>query len=319
MTTPILLDTDIGTDVDDALALGLAIRSPEVDLRRVTTVGSRTEFRATIARTLLELAGRSDVPVIAGRGRPLPSERFSVWLPDGLWLGHEGEGLLPDAELADQGDVADHDDAVRAIVDAVLDGEATTIVTIGPLTNLASAFQAKPEIVQRVARVIAMGGCVLDDAVPPLAEFNCNADREAAAIVLASGVPVTLMPIEMTLRTYFTEADVALLHAGEPLAAALASLIDVWTPIFRRLREVSGTGEADTPLVCNLHDPAALLTLIRPELLSFREVRIDLEENDDGALTTRAAPDGAIPLVVVDDIDASGCRSFVAERLLGEP
>lgn len=323
MSTSILLDTDIGSDVDDALALALALRSPEVALTDVTTVGARTTVRAALARRLLDIAGRQDVMVTPGLGRPLPSQTFSTFLADGLWLGHEGEGLLTPEELAALPTDPDCEDGVRRIVDTVLSGAATTIVTIGPVTNVAAALRAKPEIADHISRIVCMGGSVLADPriggarLSPLAEFNLNADREAASVVLSSGVPITLMPIEITLRTYFTAEDVERLRAGDALAQALARLLDVWAPVFRRLTETQTGDSFRTSWVCHLHDPSALLVLIEPDLLSLRDVRIDVREDESGILTTKAADDGTIGISVVDDIDEEGVRSFILERLLG--
>jgi purine nucleosidase len=321
----ILLDTDIGTDVDDAIALLLAVRSPEIELASVTTVSARTEVRAALARRLLALAGRPSVPVAAGISRSLPSDRFGEFLPGGLWFGHEGRGVLSDAEISRAPD-ADGEAAIAQIVRILSAAdEPHTVVTIGPVGNVALALDREPSIAENIARIVIMGGCVMgmpklgDVEMPPIAEFNLNADREAAYRVLHTAIPITLVPVEVTLRTYFEEQDVAALRAtNEPASKALANLIDHWVPIYREM--TAGVTEGTSPTrkwVCHLHDPLALLAVVNPALLEFSDVCINVEE-EDGVLRTRSAPDGSVTVRVAVDTDPEAVRRFVMERVSGQ-
>lgn len=320
----VLLDTDIGTDVDDALALVLAARSRGVELVSVTTVGGKPGIRAAMAERLLALVGKQDIPVAAGLARPLPSERYQVWMPQGLWMGHEGRGLLSDEEIAaiPPGEGAGVDQIISTLL-----GSKTklTVVTIGPVSNFGAALKREPAIAEKVKRYVAMGGSVMANPqlgsreLSPMAEFNFNADREAAAIALAAGIPTTLVPIEVTIRTYLTADDVETLRgADDPAARALARLLDVWGPIFRNLYLSFGLPRSSLgDWVCHLHDPLAILVVTRPELFSFAEVRITPVEQD-GIFRTRLSNSGEFPLRVVTAVDVQAVRNLVMKRLRGE-
>src|SRR5262245_10424073 len=147
MPRRIVLDTDIGTDVDDALALALALASPEIELVAVTTVAGDTTLRARIAARLLALAGRDDIPVYPGCARALSS-------PGGFaWFGHEGDGILDGSRDAVSGEPA-----VDALLRLFGSGDEIELVAIGPLTNVAVALEREPAFARRVARLTVMGG-----------------------------------------------------------------------------------------------------------------------------------------------------------------
>src|SRR5262249_27868961 len=170
MRRRIVLDTDIGSDVDDALALGLALASPELDLVAVTTVSGDTTVRARIAARLLALAGRADVPVYAGCSEPLGGGAGFAW------FGHEGEGLLDGA----RGAVAP-EHAVDALLRLFREQDGLELVTIGPLTNVAEALERDPALARRVVRLTAMGGWLREVAIggnrlPPAVDYNLCSD-----------------------------------------------------------------------------------------------------------------------------------------------
>lgn len=317
---PVVLDTDIGTDVDDALALVLAARSPELSLLSVTTVGGRPRVRALIASRLLALIGREEVPVAAGLARALPSRRFDPFLPDGLWMGHEGEGLLGPDERESPGD--GDGDGVAALAGSVRAAASASVVAIGPCTNVASALAGDPGLGRDVAEVVAMGGVVRRPsgraALSPYAEFNFNADREAAAALLAADVPMTLVPAEVTTQSFLTQADVEdLRSSGDPGAVALAGLLDVWAPVFQRVvGAVLGPEVIAEDWVCQLHDPMTVLTMTSPHLFAFEDVRIGFGE-EDGAFVTTESDDGR-PVRLVVDADFAAVRREVVSRLVGE-
>ena len=143
----IVLDTDIGTDVDDALALALALASPELELVAVTTVSGDTTLRGRIAARLLALAGRTDVPVHAGCAEPLGGTAGFAW------FGHEGDGILDRSR-----DAVAPEPAVDALLRLFREQDGLELVTIGPLTNVAVALERDPGLARRIARLTAMGG-----------------------------------------------------------------------------------------------------------------------------------------------------------------
>lgn len=227
----IILDTDVGTDADDALAIALAAASPELEIMGVTTVHGDAPVRARIARRLLQLAGRDDVPVVAGASLPLgwPLPRTFHWNP-ALW-GHEGHGLLSPEDLLPTEDLeATQDNAAQFIVEmaAAYRGELS-LVMIGPLTNLARALRLEPRLRDWICEVTAMGGMVDAQRVPwpPVLETNLNADPVAARVVLDSGLPLTLVPFEVTTQVYLTpEHRAAMRGWGSPLSSALVDLME---------------------------------------------------------------------------------------------
>src|SRR5262249_34434454 len=152
--------------------------------------------------------------------------------------------------------------------------------------------------------------------LPPVCEFNFNADREAFARVLESGVGVTLVPAELTYRTHFTDADVdALRRVGHPALLDLCALIDIWKPIFPALiRQLGIKPEELAGHACSLHDPTAVLAAVRPELFEFEEARIDVIEQD-GQLVTAASPGGAFPVLVASCSEIPGLNRLILDEL----
>jgi purine nucleosidase len=319
------LDTDVGTDVDDAIALLLLAASPGVELVGVSTVSGHTGVRAALAKRLLDQAGHFAVDVVAGEEKPLPSSRFGLLFPDGLWFGHEAKGVLSDEEIAcasDQTpDVAAALDHMTALVEAV--NEPITILTIGPCTNLAKALSRNPSLRDRVGQHVAMGGVVngpialAGHKLSPGYEYNFNADREAFAQVLEAGLNTTLVPAEQTYRTRWDVEKLDVLrHTGQPSLISLCALMEIWSPVCQRGLAAVGIDERDiVGLLCLLHDPMAVLVALRPELFGIEEVRIDLVE-EDGFLVTRPSTSGAFEVRVVNRADGSQVNDLVLEQLL---
>jgi purine nucleosidase len=174
------LDTDVGTDVDDAFAIALAASAPELDLKAVTTVYGDVNLRARMARKFLDLLGRGDVPVAAGRGRPLTPHRQPYW---GGW---EGRGFL---ESESDGAQFQDQSAVALIVDLLKTSpEPLTLVAIGPLTNVAAVLQTAPDLAPAIEEIICMAGTI----VPGEEEWNVQCDPDAARIIFESSVPLRL-------------------------------------------------------------------------------------------------------------------------------
>lgn len=279
----VALDTDIGSDVDDALALGMLLGSPEVELVGVTTVHGDTALRARLARRLLGLAG-ADVPCCAGAQETLAGR--PVW-----WAGHEG-ALFTDLEVEQV--------AARPGADFLVDAARRTgdldIIAIGPLTNVATAIKAGA----RFRHLTVMGGSFTADEP----EHNFKSDPEAARIVFTSGIPATVCGLEITQQVRITPDGLARIAAAGRLGAALAAEVDQYW----RFRGQ----QYNTP-----HDPVAALTLLRPDLFETAavEVAVSIEE-PAGLSVATAAPSS--PVRVVTGIDAAAAGEEILARICGQ-
>lgn len=307
----IVLDTDIGSDCDDTVALALALASPELDLAAVTTVSGDARRRAGIAAHLLALAGRTDVPVFAGCERPLGVGRF-------VWFGHEGIELG-----GERGRGAVRDEPAEEALRRLFDGRGDLeLVTIGPLTNLAAALRRDPGLARRIPRLTMMGGFLSGAApdgrpLPPVIDYNLCGDPAAAAAVFAAAIPMRLVPIDVTLRVWLTEADAAALAAAaRPIGPAVARALRAWAPIQRD--GFAGLG-APVPAgaVSYLHDPLAVACAHDESFCTF--TALDLRPVRDGGLF-RLAPcapgtPGAAHARVATAVDAPRFVAHVRRRL----
>ncbi len=258
MSIPILLDCDPGHD--DAIALLLALASPEVELLGVTTVAGNQTLDKTTANAIrvLELAGRGEVPVAAGADRPLVRDRHVAANVHGE-SGLDGPDLPPpkgapvDAHAIDF--LAEH-----------LAG--ATLVATGPLTNVALLLARYPEA--RPERLVLMGGAIAEGNVTPAAEFNIWADPEAAARVFASGLDVTMVGLDVTHRALVTRAHAEQLRGAGRIGRFVAELLDFYGVFHREVYRFDGSP---------VHDAVALAQVIRPDLLELEQlnVRVDCE------------------------------------------
>jgi purine nucleosidase len=300
----IILDCDPGTD--DALALWLALGSPEIDLRMVTVVGGNAGLERTVANASAVLGlARSTVPLVPGADRPLRG-RFAG---DGLVHGENGMAgvILPPGPPAVPALAAD---AIRALLRAAPPGD-TTLVGIGPATNLALALATEPELANRVQEIVLMGGAWGEGNWTPSAEFNAASDPEALDILLALGVPTTLVTLDLTSQALLTPARLEVIRQlgnGACLRAACEILAAV--PPSRRL------GGAGHPL----HDPCALAWLVAPGLFRTRmaAVQVDCGYGPARGRThvDRWGRSGAEPHVTLPEVlDVEGFFRLLGERL----
>src|SRR3954471_18655051 len=262
--TPLAIDTDPG--IDDALALLLALASPEVDLRLVTTVHGNVELARTTENALrvLHLAGRSDVPVAAGA-------RSSLVHPQPERAGHvHGTTGLGGVELPPSPAAVDPRPAVVALADLLLtSAEPVTVVTIGPMTNLALLLGVFPEAAPRIGRLVVMAGSAARGGnVTAAAEFNAWADPEAASAVLRAGLPTVLVGLDVTVPTVLTEDGIARFAAAGPIGAQAAAILQQYLDHARSSYGTSGVV---------VHDALALTEAIRPGFLGTvrRNVVVD--------------------------------------------
>lgn len=273
MPRPIVIDTDPG--LDDAVAILYALsRTEAFDLRAVTTVAGNIGLATTTrnAGRLLAVMGRSDVPVIAGADRPLARpgiDETRIHGADGLGGVPLPEPLAP----AQTG-------AVAALVAMLMAEPVGTLdlLCLGPLTNLAHLLHDHPAAARRLRRVIAMGGAVDEPGnVGPRSEFNLASDPEATSAVLAAGLDLVLVPLDVTRKVRASRADLACLAAGGPAARLSAALIEAY---FDSTRNISKQAESRP-----LHDPCVMLLADRPELfhLETRSLTVDCRA-EPGAL-----------------------------------
>jgi inosine-uridine nucleoside N-ribohydrolase len=262
MQTPVILDCDPGHD--DAIALLLALASPELDLLGVTTTYGNQTLDKTTANALrvLELVGRTDVPVAAGADRPLARALVVAAHVHGE-SGLDGT-LLPDASTR-----VTSEDAV-SFVAAQIGASATpvTIVATGPWTNLARYLAAHGT--EGIARLVLMGGSIAEGNFTPAAEFNVWCDPEAAAAVLGSGLDITHVGLDVTHQAILGAAVEQRLRSAGRVGSFVADLNVFFT---RYHRETYGWEGAP------IHDAVALATVIRPDLVEarFRNVEVELE------------------------------------------
>jgi purine nucleosidase/pyrimidine-specific ribonucleoside hydrolase len=244
--TPILLDCDPGHD--DAIALLLALGSPEVELRGVTTVAGNQTLEKTTANAIrvLELAGRGDVPVAAGSPRPLVRELHVASNVHGE-TGLDGPDLPPaQAEASGQ-------HAVDFLAERL---EGATVVATGPLTNVALLLARYPEA--RPERIVLMGGAIAEGNVTPAAEFNIWADPEAAARVFGSGLDVTMVGLDVTHRALVTPGHAEELRRAGRIGKAVAELLDFYGVFHREVYRFDGSPVHDAVAVAHVIDPALL-------------------------------------------------------------
>lgn len=260
----------MGTDADDALALALALASPELDLVAVTTVSADATRRARIARRLLDLAGRCDVPVHAGECEPSGASTGF------LWLGDEGDFVLG----YDEPVPVSREPAVDALARLLRAEDGLEIVAIGPLTNLARLLERDPGLATRIGRLTVMGGHVRhvaygDHEFPHGVDYNLCSDPAASLRVLSAGIPVRLVTADVTLDTWIGPADLERIEkAGTPFHAALARAVRAWTPHMRRIFAGMGASIRDDN-VTFLHDPLALVATYDESFCRFEDLAIE--------------------------------------------
>lgn len=260
MTTPIVLDCDPGHD--DAIALLLALASPEVELLGVTTTYGNQTLEKTTANALrvLELAGRTDVPVAAGAERPLARELVVASHVHGE-SGLDGP-VLPPPRTGPVGDraVAFLAGRVRAA------GRPVTLVATGPLTNVACYLEAHGG--EGLERIVVMGGSIAEGNMTPAAEFNVWCDPEAAQQVFASGLDVTMIGLDVTHRALLTPPLAEELRASGRIGAFVAELNEFFS---RFHRETYGWEGAP------IHDAVAVAHVVRPGLVETRYRNVEVE------------------------------------------
>ncbi len=311
MTNPrkIIIDTDPGQD--DAVAILLALASPdEIEVLGITAVAGNVPLPLTQknARIVCELAGKPDVPVYAGCDAPLARKLVTAEHVHGK-TGLDGP-TLPDPVMPLQ-----DGHGVEFIIDTLRrePADSVTLCPLGPLTNIATALQTAPDIAPRIREIVLMGGAYFQVGnITPAAEFNIYVDPEAADIVFKSGVPITVMPLDVTHRALVTpDRNSAFRTLGNRVGQAVAEMTD----FFERF-DIEKYGSEGAPL----HDPCVTAYLIRPDLFSGRHVNVEIETQ--GRLTTGMTVadwwgvSGRAPnATFMGNIDDDGFFALLNERL----
>ena len=311
MTTPrkIIIDTDPGQD--DAVAILLALASPEeIEVLGITTVAGNVPLHLTTrnARIVCELAGRPDTRIFAGCDTPLARPLVTAEHVHGK-TGLDGP-VLPEPTMP----VADLH-AVDFIIDT-LRAEAPgsgTPCPLGPLTNIATALEKAPDIASRIAEIVLMGGAYFEVGnITPAAEFNIYVDPEAAKVVFACGAPITVMPLDVTHKALVTKPrNDAFRALGTPAGHAVAEMTD----FFERF-DKEKYGSLGAPL----HDPCVTAYLIAPDLFEGRHINVEIETASDLTLGMTVADwwrvTGRAPnATFMGAIDDDGFFALLTERL----
>jgi inosine-uridine nucleoside N-ribohydrolase len=302
VTTPIVIDCDPGHD--DAIAILLALASPEVDVGAITTVaGNQTLDKTTRnALVVLEIAGRTDIPVAAGADAPLRRPLRTA--------AHvHGESGLDGPVLPEPGARPVDMHAVDLLAETIEPG--IVLVPTAPLTNIALLLERHPEVRQRVEAIVWMGGAIGEGNVTPAAEFNAFVDPEAAAAVFASGIPITMIGLDVTHQALFTRAHAERLRGAGRAGRFVAELSD----FFQRFHEVS-YGLEGSPI----HDAVAVAQVIDETLVATRRVNVEVETDsrfcDGRTVVDRRGVTGRSPNADVGvELDAPRFLELLCSRI----
>ncbi len=307
MALPVILDCDPGHD--DAIALILALASPELKVLAVTTsAGNQTPDKTlNNALRILTLLGRDDIPVAAGAPKPLARELI---IADNV---HGESGLdgpkLPDPAFAPQG-MTGIELMARSLRESA---EPVTLVPTGPLTNVALLLAAHPELKGKIARIVLMGGAAGAGNWTPAAEFNIYVDPEAADMVFKSGIPITMCGLDVTHEAQVMDEDIERVRAiTNPVAQCVAGLLDFFMIYHRDPK----WGFAGAPL----HDPCTIAWLLNPALFHGVECRVDIETRGEHTVGMTVVdryglsgkPANALVLL---GLDRAGFIDLLVERL----
>jgi purine nucleosidase len=304
----IIIDTDPGQD--DAVAILLALASPELDVLGITTVAGNVPLALTClnARKICDVAKRTDIPVCAGADRPMMRTLETA--------EHvHGKSGLDGIDLPEPSFPQDPRHSVDFIIETVMarPAKSVTLCVLGPNTNVALALLREPRIAARLEQIVLMGGGLFEGGnITPAAEFNIYVDPEAAKIVLASGVPVVMLPLDVTHQVLTTKARIAKIAA---LKTHAAKAVVSWIDFFERF-DVKKYGSDGGPL----HDPCVIAYLLKPELFEARHVNVEIETASPLTRGMTVADWWSVSgrpanCIYVRNVDANGFFALLTERL----
>ncbi|OUS76196.1 hypothetical protein B1748_13085 [Paenibacillus sp. MY03] len=295
----IIIDTDIGSDPDDSVALALAMRSPELQIEGITTVYGDVDLRARLAKKMLRLGEKADIPIYTGISPSLLRNR-EVW-----WGGHEGEGVLEGGEPTES---AGH--AVDFIIEKIMNNPGQiTVIAIGPLANVAAALIREPAIATNVKQILMMGGVTRlgkGGASLPVLEHNIKCDPEAASVVFASGAPIVMVGLDVTMHVNIHRSEVQQLsRSTSPLNQAVSEMLGRWLDICQRDFTA-------------MHDPIAVSYLLDDAVLQTERMNVTVEydlRHPSGM--TVAVPSETGNVQVCLGVNSERFIRLLMERLLG--
>ncbi|MEM2849820.1 MAG: nucleoside hydrolase [Candidatus Bathyarchaeia archaeon] len=289
----VVFDTDIGDDIDDALALLLALKSPELKVKAVSTVCGDVETRAMLALRIMEEMGVQDVPVKPGASKPL-FESMPTDKPNQAVALEGWEDRLLDRWRSYRMSVADF---IASFVEESK-GE-TVIVSVGPLTNIALALASNPWIADK-ARLVMMGGYFSRQ----IAEYNIRRDPEAARIVFESGIPLTMVGLDVTLKCVMNDKQVELFKSSNLSEVRFVSkMMDAWMNYTRSRNPI-------------LHDPLAVAVSFNDSFVSVKPMRISVEVRGEYTRGFTVPVDGESNANVCVDVDSDAFLDFYMKRVL---
>jgi pyrimidine-specific ribonucleoside hydrolase len=263
----VIIDTDPG--VDDAFALLLAMRSPELKIEAITPVAGNVPLNLTLPNALrmVEIAGRTDIPVAAGASAPLLRRLVTATYAH----GENGLGgvVFPEPKLAPATEPAT--ELIQSIVRKY--PHEVTLITLGPLTNIATALKTDLELAALIRGIVMMAGSLSGGNITPAAEFNVYVDPEAARIVFQSGIPLTMVGLDVTRHTSLTDEHVRLLQAANhPVSDAAAKIAR---------QAIDNTRERGFLVGPNMHDSLAVAAFLDPSILKWKDYYVDIETSGE--------------------------------------
>jgi purine nucleosidase len=295
----VIIDTDPGTD--DALALMMALNSPDLDVQGITTVGGNATLAHTTrnALRLMEYLGAVGIPVAVGAARPMHHSFTYAY----HFHGSAGLGVrlpAPKSKVHAAPAVQLIHDSVSAFPKEVI------ILAIGPLTNIAKVLLKHPNLSEQIADIVVMGGAVeVPGNITPHAEFNIYDDPWAANIVFSSGVPITLVGLDVTHQTYFHRDEGPRWFAGKSKSSQLSNRI-----LNNRFSARPDLNEF------HLHDPLAVAALIESDILTYRHANVSVvTEGEARGRTVATYSDG--PMRVAVCVDAARAAGVVRDLIHG--
>jgi purine nucleosidase len=293
---PVILDTDIGDDIDDALALALALQSPELKILAITTVLQDGERRADLTWKILDLYGRKNIPIGIGAEQTLLGATNKNVIV-------QGKALTPQ----DHQPAAERRNGVQLLIDTCLKTPGkVTLLAYGPLTNVALALRSEPRIKEKLDRIVLMNGYFFK----PGLEYNTYTDSEASQIVYSSGVPIQSVGLDVTLQCKLSAADLERMDSSPlPNVKFLMQLIHLW----------QGANNKQRP---TLHDPLAIGMTIRPSLIHLETGQVEVELKGEkgktyGMTLFHADPKGTTK--VASQVEASSFIQLFLERVVQKP
>lgn len=294
--TPVILDTDIGDDIDDALALALALQSPELDIRAIVTVLQHGDRRADLTWKILELYGRTDIPVGVGAEQPLLAAQRQEQVV-------QTRALEPSYRIP----AGKRRVGLQLLIDTCLNAPGKiTILAYGPATNIALALRAEPRIKQKIEKIVLMNGVFFRAGL----EYNTYRDPEASAIVYAEGVPVEAVGLDVTTKCMLSPQH-------------LDSMQKSPHPSVRFLRELIGYWQGGkTDKMPTLHDPLAILVTFQPSLVDYATGEVKVETHGQqgvsyGLTAFRAKPEGHVK--VAREVRSGAAVDLFMSRVAAAP